>query len=63
MLLGEVPSSWLSVSYPSLRGLGSYVGDLCLRLATYEGWVADGPPPAYWLPGFFFPQSFLTAVL
>ena len=25
-------------------------------------WLVDGPRPAYWLSGFFFPQGFMTAV-
>ena len=62
-MLGQVPDCWRSVSYPSERGLGSFVSDLCRRLATFERWVDDGPPLAFWLPGFFFPQAFLTAVL
>jgi len=63
VLLGYVPESWRSVSYPTERGLGSFVSDLCRRLANFERWVEDGPPLAFWIPGFFFPQAFLTAVL
>jgi dynein heavy chain len=63
VLHGEIPKAWLSLSYPSKRSLASYVTDLLLRLAAVEQWVARGPPPAFWLPGFFFPQSFLSAIL
>lgn len=26
-------------------------------------WLKNGTPNAYWMPGLFFPQGFLTAVL
>lgn len=63
VLLGEVPARWLRVSYPSLRPLHGYIADLHQRLATFEKWVADGPPPVFCLSSFFFPQAFFTAVL
>jgi hypothetical protein len=47
-----------------LRPLGSYLADLYKRLDMLAGWAAAGQPPAvFWLPGFFFVQSFLTAGL
>lgn len=58
----QVPELWKGVSYPSLRPLGSYLSDLYKRLDMLAGWAAAGRPPAvFWLPGFFFVQSFLTA--
>lgn len=63
VLLGEVPERWLKVSYPSQRSLTGYITDLRQRLATFESWVSNGPPTVFWLPGFYSPQSFLTAVL
>jgi hypothetical protein len=60
----QVPELWKAVSYPSLRPLGSYLADLYKRLDMLAGWAAAGQPPAvFWLPGFFFVQSFLTAGL
>lgn len=38
----------------------------CLRFPANRGtqeWYERGPPAAFWLPGFFFAQSFLTAAL
>ena len=30
---------------------------------TFELWVAEGAPTVFWLPAFYSPQSFLTALL
>jgi dynein heavy chain len=44
--------------------LASYIKDLVLRLETYVAWVESGQNPTiFWISGFFFTQSFLTAVL
>uniref|UniRef100_A0A061SKB3 Dynein heavy chain n=1 Tax=Tetraselmis sp. GSL018 TaxID=582737 RepID=A0A061SKB3_9CHLO len=61
--INEVPALWKSVSYPSLRPLGSYLLDLYRRLKMLDDWYRIGPPPIHWLPGFFFTPSFLTAAL
>lgn len=63
VLLGEVPERWLKVSYPSQRTLAGYIADLRRRLVTFESWVAEGAPTVFWLPAFYSPQSFLTALL
>lgn len=28
-----------------------------------RSWLVQGPPKCFWLPGFFFPQGFMTGVL
>jgi dynein heavy chain len=63
-LEGNVPMSWAAAAYPSRKPLAGWVADLAARLAFFSAWVRDGtPPPVFWLPGFFFTQSFLTGVL
>eukprot|EP00163_Fabomonas_tropica_P031149 TRINITY_DN730_c1_g1_i7.p1 TRINITY_DN730_c1_g1~~TRINITY_DN730_c1_g1_i7.p1 ORF type:complete len:4213 (+),score=1156.03 TRINITY_DN730_c1_g1_i7:1002-12641(+) len=63
MLNNEVPQMWATVAYPSLKPLGSWVTDLHKRIQFLRKWLSEGQPPAYWLPGFFFPQGFMTGVL
>ena len=39
LLIGEIPAMWLTVSYPSMKPVASYIKDFCNRLATYNSWV------------------------
>lgn len=40
-----------------------YFGDLLERLQFFRSWYDEGQPAVFWLPAFYFPQSFLTGVL
>ncbi|KAG2501733.1 hypothetical protein HYH03_000233 [Edaphochlamys debaryana] len=61
--INQVPELWKRRSYPSLKPLGSYLDDLYERLDMFAAWASGGPPASFWVPGFFFVQSFLTASL
>ncbi|KAJ3347122.1 Dynein heavy chain 6, axonemal [Entophlyctis luteolus] len=63
LLNNEVPKAWTAVAYPSLKPLAAWIKDLQLRVSELSAWIDNGQPPCFWLPGFFFPQGFLTGVL
>lgn len=60
---GSVPQVWADAGYLSEKSLASWFEDLMRRLSFITDWVAKGPPPTFWLPGFCAPQSMAAAVL
>jgi dynein heavy chain len=63
MLVNQVPELWSKVGYPSLKPLASWVKDYHQRITFMHSWLTEGVPKCFWLPGFFFPQGFMTGVL
>ena len=63
LFMYKVPESWHKVSYPSLKPLSSWVDDFKRRIKFFNNWIENDKPSAYWLPGFFSTQSFLTGTL
>jgi len=64
LFFDQVPPSWCKRAYASMHGLAAWYADLILRIKELESWTSDFSLPAsVWLPGFFNPQSFLTAIM
>ncbi|KAI9095538.1 hypothetical protein DFS34DRAFT_182154 [Phlyctochytrium arcticum] len=59
----QVPPQWQQHAYPSLKPLSGWVKDFIKRTRMLRLWACTGQPSSFWLPGFFFPQGFLTGVL
>lgn len=56
LLFQRVPDLWSNVGYLSQKPLGSWFKDLVARIEFMEKWILEGPPNAFWMSAFFFPQ-------
>merc|ERR1711939_658238 len=64
LYMETIPPAWEKKSYPTLRSLGPWVMDVLQRCTQLADWTGDlAVPKVSWFPGFFNPQSFLTAVM
>lgn len=63
ILINQVPDKWAENAYPSLKPLSSWVENLYQRIEFIRSWLVGGRIHKFWMPCFFFPQGFLTAIL
>ena len=60
----QVPEEWeYPLGFLSLKSLNSWVEELNQRVNFFNTWIKEGQPNAFWMSGFFFPQSFITGTL
>nr|XP_024216642.1 dynein heavy chain 7, axonemal-like [Halyomorpha halys] len=57
-----VPKVWRKYSYSSLKPLGSYINDLIERVRLLQKWFSLGHLKDFWISGFYFPHSFMSAI-
>jgi len=62
LLEGRVPEAWCKC-YPSTKPLSFWLPDLIVRIEQLNQWGMYGAPKVFWLTGFTYPSSFLTALL
>ena len=62
-LLNKLPPIWVKTSFASLKSLASWFKDVLYRVEFMKTWIANGQPPVFPLPVFFFPQGFMTGAL
>jgi dynein heavy chain len=61
--LNKVNPGWEKLAYPSLKALAAWFPDLIVRVSQLLEWTNNILLlRSMWLPGFFNPNSFLTAV-
>ncbi|CAM6003157.1 unnamed protein product [Sphagnum balticum] len=56
----KMPVMWAPYSYPTMKPVSSYFQNLLDRLKMLQNWFDVGPPPRFWISGFYFTHAFLT---
>jgi dynein heavy chain len=56
-----VPPVWSKISWQSAT-IGLWYSEFLARVQQFHTWLYEGRPLVFWLPGFFNPQGFLTAI-
>ena len=59
----QTPGLWTRVAYPCLKPLASWFKDYIRRVDFFRSWCEKGQPTSFWLPGFYYPQGFMTGAL
>lgn len=62
VLFNQVPKNWAAAGYLSMKPLASHFTDMLARVEFMRTWCERGLPTSFWLPGFFFPQGFVTSL-
>jgi len=61
-LKNALPGNWRSVSFATMKTLGSWTKDCFYRIDFMRNWL-NGQPATFPLQTFFFPQGFMTGTL
>jgi len=65
LFMDGIPDGWAKISWPSKRGLQSWVANFQDRLQELDDWCGNPMEPlkVTWVSGFVNPQAFITAIL